>query len=97
MKIRSCPSSSSMSPATTASPSWPRAQECVVRPLHHCLAVLEEPKMTSVFSSRRRHTRLQGDWEFRRVLFRSPFGFFGGDFRSRELHALAADANKWNV
>src|SRR5256885_5261236 len=23
------------------------------------------------FSSRRRHTRLQGDWEFRRVLFRS--------------------------
>src|SRR5205807_7575348 len=24
------------------------------------------------FPSRRRHTRLQGDWEFRRVLFRSP-------------------------
>src|SRR5688500_19840705 len=23
------------------------------------------------FASRRRHTRLQGDWEFRRVLFRS--------------------------
>src|SRR2546426_3264381 len=25
------------------------------------------------FSSRRRHTRLQGDWRFRRVLFRSDF------------------------
>src|SRR6266516_3078415 len=26
------------------------------------------------FSSRRRHTRSYGDWEFRRVLFRSPRG-----------------------
>src|SRR5256885_13329787 len=29
-------------------------------------------------SSRRRHTRLQGDWEFRRVLFRSLEGSLAG-------------------
>src|ERR1022692_4369036 len=34
---------------------------------------------TFFFSSRRRHTRLQGDWRFRRVLFRS---------RSRSLKLL---------
>src|ERR1022692_1921589 len=28
-------------------------------------------KQAGFFSSRRRHTRLQGDWSFRRVLFRS--------------------------
>src|SRR6516162_5809062 len=40
-----------------------------------CLRLNQQDRSPAIFSfffsSRRRHTRLQGDWEFRRVLFRS--------------------------
>src|SRR5574340_1838685 len=36
------------------------------------------------FSSRRRHTRSFGDWEFRRVLFRS-FHVYGCEWDEREI------------
>src|SRR5574337_1839105 len=55
------------------------------------LSVRRSAHLIFFFSSRRRHTRLSGDWSFRRVLFRSLFG----EFRARagaDLHWLEGRA-----